>query len=82
MPDFLYKVEQPEEQIPGQICAEFHRDEYDEIAVWCDWLQHHGFPDCAQFTRWGNSMDTFVWCPSDNHMMMHRLRWGGVMASN
>lgn len=82
MPEFLYKPAHEEACIPGQISVEFDRKEDDLIAVWCQWLADHDFPKPSQFSRHGNSMEAFVWSPSDNHMMMHRLRWGGVMAKD
>lgn len=89
MPIFLYKPEHEDisedgterQVVMGQIIAEFKRDELHLIDEWKEWVVAHGFPSPSMFTEYvGGSQDSFVWCPSRDHMMMHRLAWGGKMA--
>jgi hypothetical protein len=82
VPDFLYKPARTDADIPGQISVEFDRSEEALIDEWCQWLADNGWPEPSQFSRYGITLDSFVWSPSDNHMMMHRLRWGGNMAQD
>lgn len=89
MPIFLYKPEHEDistdgterELVPGQIMAEFKRGEESLAQEWRDWLGTNDFPEASCFTEYvGGSQDAFVWCPSKDHMMLHRLAWGGKMA--
>lgn len=92
MPDFLYKPEYVDtnedgsesEVVPGQIHVWFGAGE--SAVEWMSWLVQHGFPspigtlyffsdDCEVRER-----DYAVWSPSQEHMMLHRLTWGGRMA--
>lgn len=92
MPEFLYKPEHESrdeitgesEIVPGQILAEFGAGE--SATGWLDWLTAHGFPSpggqlhLSATTGQFDARDYFVWVPSREHAMLHRLTWGGKIA--